>query len=208
METIAVIDFESTGEPTSRGGRATEVAIALLRDGRVVDRHQSLMNAGAWINSFAAELTGITNAMIAKAPPADRVMREAARFVGGLPMVAHNAAFDSGLWRAELGRLGLDAPNVFACTMLLSRRVFPGAPDHKLGTLSRMLGIPPGRSHRAMDDAEACAGVLWRIQREMRARHGLAGLPGHDLLARVQKVPKNKFAERMAQEAAGLLDLR
>lgn len=200
METVAVIDFESTGEPTSRGGRATEVAIALLRDGRVIDRHQSLMNAGAHINYFAEELTGITNEMISKAPPAARVMREAARFVGNLPMVAHNAAFDACLWRAELERLGLQAPNIFICTMLLSRRVFPLSTDHKLGTLSRMLGIAPGRSHRAMDDTEACAGVLWRIQREMRVHHGLPALPNHALLARVQKTPKNKFAEHLAQE--------
>ena len=46
MNTIAVIDFETTGISPNMGDRATEVAIVLLEDGQVVDRFQSLMNAG------------------------------------------------------------------------------------------------------------------------------------------------------------------
>ena len=49
METVAVIDFETTGISPDAGARATEIAVVLLRDGRVVDRYQSLMNAGAWV---------------------------------------------------------------------------------------------------------------------------------------------------------------
>ena len=42
---IAVIDFETTGMTPAQGARATEVAIVLLEQGRVVDRFQSLMQA-------------------------------------------------------------------------------------------------------------------------------------------------------------------
>ena len=71
MSTIAVIDFETTGVSPEQGARATEVAIVLLEQGRVVDRFQSLMNAGVRIPSFITQLTGITNAMVAAAPPAE-----------------------------------------------------------------------------------------------------------------------------------------
>ena len=46
MDTIAVIDFETTGLSPNRGDRATEIAAVLVRDGQIIDRYQSLMNAG------------------------------------------------------------------------------------------------------------------------------------------------------------------
>jgi len=104
MSRIAVIDFETTGISPAMGDRATEVALVLLEHGRVVDRFQSLMNAGVRIPAFVTQLTGISNAMVAGAPPAEQVMREAARFVGDTPLVAHNAAFDRKFWQAELAR--------------------------------------------------------------------------------------------------------
>jgi len=78
MSCLAVIDFETTGATPAHGARATEVAICLLEGGRIVDRYASLMNAGVRIPSFITQLTGITNAMVAAAPAADVVMREAA----------------------------------------------------------------------------------------------------------------------------------
>ncbi len=147
MSRIAVIDFETTGISPTMGDRATEVAIVITEQGRVVDRYQSLMNAGVRIPSFITQLTGITNAMIETAPPADTVMREAARFVGEVPMVAHNAAFDRRFWTAELERAGAQAPQPFACTVLLSRRLYPEAPSHKLGSLVDFFGCRAPARH-------------------------------------------------------------
>ena len=132
MSAIAIIDFETTGISPKMGDRATEVAVVMLENGQVVDRYQSLMNAGVRVNSFITQLTGITNEMVQAAPPAEQVMREAARFVAGRPMVAHNAAFDKKFWKAELARCGEDGAHPFACTLLLSRRLYPQAPNHKL----------------------------------------------------------------------------
>ena len=124
-EPIAVIDFETTGMTPAQGARATEVAIVLLQDGQIVDRFQSLMRTGVWIPSFITQLTGITNAMVADAPLAEDVMRDAARFIGPSHMVAHNASFDSKFWTAELAQADIQATQNFACTVLLSRRMYP-----------------------------------------------------------------------------------
>ena len=88
MPLTAVIDFETTGLSPAMGDRATEVAIVLVQGGRVVDRFQSLMNAGIRVPSFITQLTGISNAMVAAAPDAARVMAQARAFVGNAPMVA------------------------------------------------------------------------------------------------------------------------
>ena len=183
---IAVIDFETTGMAPAQGARATEVAIVLLEGTQVVDRFASLMQTGAWIPPFIEELTGISNAMVAAAPPAEAVMREAARFVGNAPMVAHNAAFDSKFWQSELQHAGLQATQPFACTVLLSRRVYPDAPSYKLGNLIDHLGLPrTGRAHRALADAEMAAALLARMQHDLGQRYGVPW-PDHALLMRLQ----------------------
>jgi DNA polymerase-3 subunit epsilon len=135
METIAVIDFETTGMSPEMGDRATEVAVVMVSGGKIVDSFQSLMNAGAYINAFIEELTGISNAMIRQAPPAAQVMRELAAFVGDVPLVAHNASFDCRFLDAEWSRIGKRRLQEFACSMLLARRIYPDAPNHKLGSL-------------------------------------------------------------------------
>lgn len=187
MARIAVIDFETTGISPALGDRATEIAIVLLEQGRVVDRFQSLMNAGVHIPAFITQLTGITNAMVAGAPAADSVMAQAARFVGQAPMVAHNAAFDRRYWQAELARASLPAPQPFACTVLLSRRLYPEAPSHKLGALVQRLRLPQtGNAHRAMVDADMAAALLTQMQHELRTRHGVAN-PDHEFLMGLQR---------------------
>lgn len=201
MGPIAVIDFETTGMSPETGGRATEVAIVLLEDGQVVDRYQSLMNAGVWIPPFITQLTGITNAMVRDAPPAAEVMREAARFVGDAPMVAHNASFDRKFWQGELARLELAAPQPFACTVLLSRRLYPQAPNHKLGTLVDFHGLPrTGQAHRALADAEMAAALLGRIQQDLRERHGVPQ-PDHALLVGLQNCNRAAVPKWLRQRA-------
>ena len=187
MSLIAVIDFETTGLSPAMGDRATEVAIVLVEDGRVVDRFQSLMNAGVRVSSFITQFTGITNAMVASAPPAAQVMGDASRFVGGAPMVAHNAAFDRKFWQAELQRADQWANHAFACTLLVSRRLYPQAPSHKLGVLADFHRLPTaGRAHRALADAEMAAALLGQIQHDLRTHHRVTR-PDHAMLTALQR---------------------
>jgi DNA polymerase-3 subunit epsilon len=195
METIAVIDFETTGLSPDQGARATEIAVVLVREGQVLDRYQSLMNAGVRIPAFIQDLTGISNTMVRQAPPAAQVMAEAAAFVGGCPLVAHNASFDQKFWDAELERIGLGRARTqdFACSMLVARRLLPDAPNHKLGTLVDFLGLPvAGRYHRAQADADMAAGLTLFLEQEIRGRFGLAQVP-HALLVALQRAPRTRL---------------
>jgi DNA polymerase-3 subunit epsilon len=201
MSLIAVIDFETTGLSPAMGDRATEVAIVLVEDGRMVDRFQSLMNAGQRIPAFIEALTGISNAMLAAAPSAASVMADACRFVGGAPMLAHNAAFDRRFWQAELTLAGQTADHAFACSLLLSRRLYPQAPSHKLGALVDYHRLPKtGRAHRALADAEMAAALLGQIQTDLRRRHGVARAD-HAVLMALQRCSKAAVGTLMAKYA-------
>ncbi len=195
METVAVLDFETTGLSPNYGDRATEIAITLVRDGQVVDSYQSLMNAGRRIPSEVTYITGITNAMIAAAPPVAKVMRDACKFVGNMPVVAHNASFDKKFWDAELAHLSLSSASKFACTMLLSRRIYPNSPNHRLSTLVQLLGLPQsGRAHRAMVDAEMTSHLWCRIQHDFSEIYRIQSV-NHELLTRVQTMTRSKMPE-------------
>ena len=208
MTRIAVIDFETTGMSPGMGDRATEVAIVMVERGAVVGRFQSLMNAGVRIGSFIESLTGISNAMIAAAPPAGVVMREAAAFVGDTPLVAHNAAFDRRYWQAELARIGLPSQQPFACTVLLSRRLYPQAASHSLGAMAALHRLPSaGRAHRALADAEVTASLLARIQADLCQRFEVDEA-NHALLMKVQACQRAAMDKAVRKYLAAELSIK
>lgn len=183
---IAIIDFETTGMSPAHGARAAEVGIVVIEGGRMVDSFQSLMNAGQRMPWNITQLTGISDAMLQAAPPADTVMRQAAAFVGNTPMVAHNASFDRKFWVDELQRADCDASQPFACTVLLSRRLYPQAPSHSLGRIVRFLDLPPAdKAHRALADAEMTAHLLLRMHSDLQTRWHIPQ-PRYGLLQMIQ----------------------
>jgi len=206
MRKIVVIDFETTGLSPGLGDRATEVAAVIIEDNKIIDRFQSLMYAGVTIPIYIQQLTGISNAMIRKAPPCQNVMRELADFIGDIPLVAHNASFDTRFLDAEWSRIHYKRRQPFACSMLLSRRIYPHFPDHKLGTLVRHLKLPTtGEHHRALADAEMTASLLIKIKYDIREKYNLSSVP-HEMLCILQKTPKAGIAKaiKMAQIKLGL----
>tara|TARA_B100000780_G_C21028071_1_gene412174 strand:+ start:284 stop:898 length:615 start_codon:yes stop_codon:yes gene_type:complete len=191
LTTYAVIDFETTGLSPAHGARPTEVGICLVEGGRIVDHYQSLMNPGVPIPYEIQGLTGITDAMVRAAPPVSTVMAETASFVGDRPLLAHNAAFDRKFWEVELKTIEQTPRMDMACSLLLSRRLFPTLPNHRLATLVRSLRLPmEGTFHRALADAECTAHLLIRIQEELQGRFKLATVD-HALLMAIQKASKH-----------------
>jgi DNA polymerase-3 subunit epsilon len=137
--------------------------------------------------------------MVKRAPPVAEVMGEAARFVGCLPVVAHNASFDCKFRRALLQRLALDANTSFASTMLLARRLCPECSSHKLGVLVEALQSPSsGRAHRAVVDAEMASHLWCRIGADVAERYRLIDV-SHALLARMQATPRAMLDRLLSQ---------
>jgi len=206
---IIVFDFETTGHAPKYGDRPIEVGAVKIEQGHIVDRFQELMNPGFPISWFIESLTGISNELIAQAPPCETVMARFADWIGELPLVAHNVGFDRAFLDAELQQLGIERTNPMACTVLTSRRIFPSAPNHKLSTLVDFLGIANnGVFHRALADAEM-TGHLWIAMTDLiRDRYGLSEVP-FSLMQNLMQVGRakvdrylRKFAEQ--QESPSL----
>jgi DNA polymerase-3 subunit epsilon len=158
---LIILDFETTGLSPDNGDRAIEIGAVKLDNGVVTARFQELMNPGRPVSYFIEDYTGITNKMLSKAAPCNEVMDRFAEFIEGQNLVAHNASFDKRFLDSELKRISSGYDGQFACSLLLSRRLYQAAPNHKLGTLINYKGIASnGSFHRALYDSEMTA-KLW-----------------------------------------------
>jgi DNA polymerase-3 subunit epsilon len=190
-----VLDFETTGMSPNVGARPTEVAAVRIENGRIVDRYQSLMNAGVYVPAFITELTGITNSMVRNAPPIDQVMRELHTFVDGQPLVAHNVSFDRKFLEAEWQRLRLLMSSPLLCSLLISRRLYPHLASHKLGALVEHLNLPrTGRYHQALADTEMTAHLWLRMMTDLADRLDCPAVP-LALMQQLQSVAKHRVGE-------------
>ncbi|MFT5429690.1 MAG: DNA polymerase-3 subunit epsilon [Myxococcota bacterium] len=191
---VVVLDFETTGLSPGQGDRAIEIGAVRLQGGVVVDRFQELMNPGFRISSFIVEYTGITQDMLDTAAPCTEVMTRFSDFLGQDPFVAHNASFDSRFLDAELQYIGRQTRGVRLCSMLTARRLYPHAPNHKLGTLVHYRDVEvTGAFHRALADAEMTAGLWNRMLSDISADYGLTDI-SVPLMDRLSRTPKKAAA--------------
>jgi DNA polymerase-3 subunit epsilon len=189
-ETVVVLDFETTGISPDYGDRAIEIGAVKIRGGEILERFQSLMNPGVRVSQFIENYTGITNQMVQDAPDAAEVMLEFADFIGDVPLVAHNASFDRRFLNTEFALVGQGARDNFGCSMLISRRVYPDAPNHKLETLVRYKDLQTdGTFHRALADAEMTAYLWMAMAEDLRSMYGFDQVP-FVLMRDLAKVPK------------------
>lgn len=194
---VIVIDFETTGLSPNLGERAIEVGAVLLSNNKIVDRFQSLMNPGKRISGFIEDYTGITNKMLSNAPSIAEAMGELKNFIGTHHLVAHNASFDSRFLDAEFDRIKHKRKNEFACSLLISRRIYPEAPNHKLETLVRYKNLKTdGVHHRALADAEMTAHLWLKLVEDIQDKYKINNVT-FDMIQKISKTPKNKIPEVM-----------
>jgi DNA polymerase-3 subunit epsilon len=182
---FVVVDVETTGwEPGV--ARITEVAAVRISGGRVRRVFASLVNPERPIPGPVAELTSITDALVAGAPRIAQVLPEFLGFARGAVLVAHNAPFDVGFLSAACEASGLAWPEFTVLDTVTVARATLGegeVPDCKLATLARHFGTAVSPSHRALADALATAGVLQALLGRLAAA-GVRSVPEVARLAR------------------------
>ncbi len=186
---LAFIDVETTGaNPVV--DRVTEIAILRVEGGQLVERWSSLVNPGMPIPPSIQGFTGITDAMVAVAPPFAELADGVRALLADCVFVAHNARFDYGFIKNEFRRIGQDFDAQVLCTVKLSRALYPQFHRHGLDALIERHGLTCTARHRAMGDTEALhqfagivAGQFERdvldaaIVKAMKAPSRPAGLP-------------------------------
>ncbi|GIM84636.1 DNA polymerase III subunit epsilon [Winogradskya consettensis] len=160
--TFVVLDLETAGGAPDGGG-ITEIGAVKVRAGEQLGEFGTLVNPGERLPPFITVLTGITEAMLAPAPPIEQVLPTLLEFLRGAVLVAHNAPYDVGFLKAACARHGYAWPQLRVVdTAALARRALTRdeVPNRKLGTLAQFFGATVQPTHRALDDAKATVDVL------------------------------------------------
>ena len=151
---FVIVDVETTGGHTKES-KITDLAIYKHDGTQVIDHFQSLVNPEQRIPEFIVRLTGITDQMVADAPKFYELAKEIIEFCEGCVFVAHNVAFDYGMFKSEFKRLGYEFRMPQLCTVRAARYVLPGHASYSLGKICADLSIPNTARHRADGDAKA-----------------------------------------------------
>ena len=180
---VVAFDTETTG-----GGPWDEICQIAAAEyvGGVPGRRLALyVRPTCRMNPFAQAVHGLSPAFLREhgLPPAE-AMRRFFAFVGAdALLVAHNAAFDLRMLRNECAKFALpfSADALETCdTLSLSRRLRPDLENHRLGTLVEALALSTPKTHDALDDALACAGVFFSLLGGRDTRDTRDGRDGRD----------------------------
>lgn len=155
---IVVLDTETTGL-SFRDCELIEVSAAVLEGTEVTGRYETFVRPHGHIPPEIVRLTGIRDADVADAPSAEEAVAGLADFVGGLPVVAHNATFDRTF--VESARGGDAVSDLWVDSLQLSRIALPRLSSHRLQDLAAAFGCD-AVTHRSSDDVDALCGV-WRV---------------------------------------------
>ncbi len=158
---FAVVDVETTGLDR-QADRVVELAVVLIdASGRVLYEWTTLVDPGPG-GAGPTRIHGISDEMVALAPPFSAFAGDLAYMLAGRVVVAHNAPFDVGFIEQSFFRSGmaLVQPAIeYIDTMAIAEEL---QLPRKLGDLCAHLGVffDP---HNALDDARATAQVLTRM---------------------------------------------
>ncbi|MFV0495713.1 3'-5' exonuclease [Mycobacterium sp.] len=160
MLDYTAIDFETAN---SRRGSPCAVGLVRVRDGAPVAERRWLMRPPEVLDYFEARnvhIHGITADMVADKPRWREVLPDLVTFIGDDVVVAHNAAFDTGVIRYACDVDNIEWPEIrFLCTLVVARRVL-SLSSYRLPSVLDALGLSIKHHHDALDDARAVVDVV------------------------------------------------
>lgn len=164
--TYVVFDTETTGLDPARDAVVQIGAIRILR-GRLVEGETCdlYVNPDRPIPPASTKVHGVTDAMVAHAPPMAEAGRRFHRFASGAVLIAHNAPFDMAFFKRAEAAIGAPFDHPVLDTVLLSAAVFGESEVHTLDALCDRLGVmlPDALRHTALGDAHATAEVFLKM---------------------------------------------
>ena len=161
MDNFAAIDFETANNERSS---ACSIGVVIVRNGEIVDEFYSLIHPEPdYYLYWNIKVHGITQEDTKNAPVFSKVWKEIEPRIEGLPLVAHNKAFDESCLKALFKTYCMDYPDYeFHCTYQASRKI-KEVPNHQLHTVADFLGFREFKHHNALADAQACAFIAKHI---------------------------------------------
>lgn len=163
IKDYVVIDLEMTGL-SAKSDKVIEIGAVRVREGKMEETLQLMVNPKCPIPKRIVELTGITDEMTADGLFEDDAMERLLDFIGDDVIVGQNVNFDYSFikqWevnhKRKINRMGCD-------TLRIARVLLPAELSKKLESLCEYFGIERVHAHRALDDAVETALIFERLK--------------------------------------------
>jgi DNA polymerase III epsilon subunit-like protein len=172
-----VVDLETDG-PDPAVALPCEVAVARFERGELVGSWSTFLNPGREMSAEVIGVHGVTNEMVAEAPPAAKaiwLLLETGLLDGAYPVGYNGQDYDRAILRriADPERQLTDGALVpwLGCTwidpLVMVRdidRFVPGSGRHRLSVACARHGIEHVDAHRAFGDCNATGKLLWSLR--------------------------------------------
>lgn len=158
-----VFDLETTGKNPDICG-IVEIAAVRVRDGKITEEYQTLVNPGIPIEKEAQQVHHISEADIKSAPKMEEVWPSFTEFAGDDLLIAHNGyGFDFKVMDRVSRELSVPKlQNVRYDSLILARNMFPGK-QNSIDALAARYKLDTGTRHRALDDVRVLHEIFQKL---------------------------------------------
>lgn len=167
-EEFYAIDLETTGSDPAKD-EIIEVGVVCFMNLIPVEKYSLLVHTARPIPEKVTQMTGITTSHLERAWKQSDVFHAVNSVFPMLTsriLCGHRADFDIGFLEKNNEKY-ISEPKTFRFidTMGQAQKAMSAVPNYKLDTVAEYYGIPTGRRHRALDDAETSGLILTELVR-------------------------------------------
>lgn len=164
-----------------------EIACVKWQDGKILEQLESLVNPRNPLPYEITLLTGIKDVELKNAPHFSEITQKIIDFIGDLPVVGHNIAFDTSFLRSH----HFEIKNSEIDTIALARILLLKEPSYALEVLMKKYNLPIKPSHRAMADVETTISFFEFLLERLRQ------IPGPVLKQMQEVLGKSQWAGKI-----------
>jgi DNA polymerase-3 subunit epsilon len=194
------LDTETTGLDPRRD-RVISIGAVRLHGARLFRSStlNMLVNPGRSIPNRTIAIHGISNFMVADAPPFEQVADRLLDHTRGLVLIGHSIDFDSAILQREMQRCGRDwRPIASLDIMLLYAGLFPDRRSLVLDDMAADLDVRVVGRHSALGDALTAAEIFARLLPALSAQ----GLDTLEAALTLQQKAARRLGARVAASHA------
>jgi DNA polymerase III subunit epsilon len=156
------LDFETAN---SKKQSVCSIGLAVIENSQIIKTFNRLIKPTPnYFEPINISIHGITQEMTQNEQSFAEIWEEIRPLINDQQLIAHNASFDFSALRAALDAYKLNFPDLeYFCSMLLSKKVFPGLINYQLPTICQHFGILDLDHHDALSDAVASGKIMLKI---------------------------------------------
>lgn len=152
LNSYIALDLETTGL-NPKYARILEVGAVKIKDGKIVETYDKIVNAKTYLSDQIVSLTGITQEMMEDGEEIEKVIVELLDFCGDDVLLGHNIAFDYSFVKKAAVNQKLTFEKEAIDTLKLARKFLPELEKRSLEFLCEYYNIVQEEKHRAYFDA-------------------------------------------------------